>query len=540
MKAKEDYDAALGGTVQLPDQIQSYKFSADRVNEIKSLLSAINNPSQTKLVFQTLPKHMRRRAMSHNPKRLPRKYRQAHISQMRKSGVATISKRPSRKYRRKAGNLQREYIRRQRKHIWLETHVWHAKRFHMVERWGYKLPQSSCDKTFRSNYRATAKHCLVQDISYVGCIELNGTVPTIREAFQRMTSNNGGLGVTAKTYLNGNREGTIDLFRRDIYPIGSLGRVSFIWKPVTEDTAIRVLWLFVHPSIYEEVVNEFVNVLKLIKVEELNSDSLMPPKYSNQVDNVTLVELRNTLNRFRLTGPLSQAVLTKAFKCKSIENIATNSAFDGFLSSDEGSAAHQSQSNYWSSVASITSPAELFPNMVLALNIEDPRINRPVKRTKAFPESPNICTQYVNPAALKIPQLSSVSALWSPNLRSEVTEKKMSTREFCQLRNKHCLVPGERCEFEEKLQPVPVILVQRPGSQNAEFKRLGYGCGWDVIVPSEYGISTWMCLIMWGARAGGLREIETINREGGCEEFHPDTTAAQQTAAVKYQELRDE
>lgn len=538
MKAKEDFDAALGGTVQLPDQIQSYKFTADRVNEIKSLLSSINNPSQTKLVFQTLPKHMRRRAMSHNPKRLPRKYRQAHIAQMRKSGVGTISKRPSRKYRRKAGNLQREYIRRQRNHVWLETHIWHAKRFHMVERWGYKLAQSSCDKTFRSNYRATAKHCLVQDISYVGCIELNGTVPTIREAFQRMTSSNG-LGVTAKTYLNGNREGTIDLYRRDMYPIGSLGRVSFIWKPVIEDTAIRMLWLFVHPSFYKEVVEELVNLLKLIIDERLDKDQLLPPKYSNQMGNVTLVELRNTLNRFRLTGPLSQAVLAKAFKCKSIDANATNTAFGCFLSSDEGSAAHQSQSNYWSSVASITSPAELFPNMVLALNIEDPRINRPVKRTKALPEVPTICTQSVNPAALVIPQHSSVSALWSLELRTDVTTQKMTTREFCQLRNKHCLVPGERCGFEERLQPVPLILVQRPGSQNAEFKRLGYGCGWDVIVPSEYGISTWMCLIMWGARAGGLREVETINREGGCEEFHPDTTAAQQIAVVKYHELRN-
>lgn len=124
---KCEYDAAVGGTVELPDALQTYKYVGERVTEIKSLLNAIQNPSQTKLVFQTLPRHMRRRAMSHCPKRLPRKYRRAHISQMQKSGMSAKTKRPSRKYRRKPSNLLKEFIRRQRQHIWMETHVWHAK-----------------------------------------------------------------------------------------------------------------------------------------------------------------------------------------------------------------------------------------------------------------------------------------------------------------------------------------------------------------------------------------------------------------------------
>lgn len=124
---KFEYDAAVGGTVDLPDAIHTYKYVGDRVTEIKSLLNAIDNPQQTKLVFQTLPRHMRRRAMSHCPKRLPRKYRHAHMSQMRKSGVPAKTKRPSRKYRRKPNNLLKECIRRQRQHTWMETHIWHAK-----------------------------------------------------------------------------------------------------------------------------------------------------------------------------------------------------------------------------------------------------------------------------------------------------------------------------------------------------------------------------------------------------------------------------
>uniref|UniRef100_A0A1B0C0P5 Pop1 N-terminal domain-containing protein n=1 Tax=Glossina palpalis gambiensis TaxID=67801 RepID=A0A1B0C0P5_9MUSC len=58
---------------------------------------------------------------------------------MSKSGRSQQVKRPSRKYRRSPRNLLADYLRRQRKRKWLETHIWHAKRFHMIERWGYRL-----------------------------------------------------------------------------------------------------------------------------------------------------------------------------------------------------------------------------------------------------------------------------------------------------------------------------------------------------------------------------------------------------------------
>ncbi len=39
--------------------------------------------------------------------------------------------------------LLRDYIRRQRTYLWLETHIWHAKRMDMVNLWGYKLVRSA-------------------------------------------------------------------------------------------------------------------------------------------------------------------------------------------------------------------------------------------------------------------------------------------------------------------------------------------------------------------------------------------------------------
>jgi hypothetical protein len=82
--------------------------------------------------------------------------------QLRKSGLPPEPKRPSRKFRRRPNNLLLEYNRRQKRFVWLETHLWHAKRFHMTEKWGYKLADFPNDKSFRACYRATANHCLLQ------------------------------------------------------------------------------------------------------------------------------------------------------------------------------------------------------------------------------------------------------------------------------------------------------------------------------------------------------------------------------------------
>ncbi|KAJ6626435.1 Ribonucleases P/MRP protein subunit POP1 [Pseudolycoriella hygida] len=552
---KLEYDAAIGGTVELPDSIQTYKYVGDRVAEIQTMFDAIDNPNQTKLVFQALPRHMRRRAMSHCPKRLPRKYRHAHVSQMRKSGVPSKTKRPSRKYRRKPNNLLKEYVRRQRKNIWMETHIWHAKRFHMINRWGYRLAEFSCDKTFRSSFRASAKYCLLQDMSHIGCIEIVGNVETISNGFERLTSRRCNRAIAAKMYLSGKRHGSVNLFKIDSYPMDVLGNVTFIWKPVEStgevDDDRRTLWIFVHASFYEDVVNEISSVFDLTEVgyELEKSDKMVADSMKirqninlrkNEALNIELKELKNQLNYFRLTGPLSQAVLSNAFKCKTNVTSSSNASwFDNFLSTEIGALAHNSQMNYWSGIHNVNSPSELCPNMVLTLNIEDPRINRPKKRTQAIPANESQITKRFNDCTLEIPEFSSVSQIWDHNVRDLILKSKMSTHELCTKRNEEALVPGERCSFEDSLQAIPVLLMQRPGCLDSKFKRLGYGCGWDVIVPAGYGISTWMCLIMWGARAGGLRESETVSRESGFDEFEPDTLTGIRNSEDKYHELRE-
>jgi ribonuclease P/MRP protein subunit POP1 len=116
----------------------------------------------------------------------------------------------------------------------------------------------------------------------------------------------------------------------------------------------------------------------------------------------------------------------------------------------------------------------------------------------------------------------------------------MTTAELCELRSKNQLVPGIASSFEKDLQPVPLLLVQRPGSQTPELKRLGLGSGWDVIVPAGYGISVWLSLIRCGAKPGGWRETETVASEMGLEVFLPDTICGVKENSRQLKMQRDE
>lgn len=559
---KLEYDSTLGGPVVLGTHMPTYKYAAAALNELKELVNATKQTTSTKLIFQSLPKHMRRRAMSHHPKRLPRKYRAGHIHQMSKSGKPTQTKRPSRKHRRRPQNLLKDYIRRRQRKQWLETHIWHAKRFHMIEKWGYKLPYASCDKTYRACYRASAEHCLLQDVSFYSCIEIRGTLSKLKESFDRLTSRDCGLSITAKTFITGRREGSIHLFRDGKYPYKALGKVNFLWRCEEDEGKTeedkRTLWLWIHPAYYNQILEELIKVFELknqwtIKVplvstsmdDEKESSQKVPAKvqrrlqfmtktttrqnvrfYKDEMSNVELKEFANTLNRFRLTGPLAQSVLQKVLNVVDIESVdkLQNTWLNDAVKVSSFPTVHAKQKDFWHKCrALITSPGELLSNMILGLNVEDPRLNRPQKRTKAMLTYAREAFHESNQILCDIQPILSSSVLWNEHIRNRISDEMLGTHDYCSLRAKHVIVPGKRCQFEDSMQPIPIMLIQRPGSQDGNYKRLSYGCGWDIIAPAGYGMSIWLSLIMWGARPGGLREFETIAREMGAEEHLPDT-----------------
>lgn len=661
--SRQQFDSLLGGQSHLPSGLNILNIISARAQEIEALTEAIDDPQRSGLVFQRLPKHMRRRIMSHNVKRMPRRLREAHLRQMEKSGLPPKSKRPSRKYRRRPSNLLQEYNRRQRKFIWLETHIWHAKRFHMIEKWGYKLPHFPNDKSFRACYRASANHCLLQDISYYCCIELCGPLDEIIDGLKQHTDKACGLTFAAKVYISGSREGNITVFRKKSYPYGAIGNISFLWKPsnivgpegkdavFSEEPEERTLWLWIHPAFYEEFCGELIDTFnfvesnmditetvpslsggnvvdsktslggikhkrkgseKKVEIEKIASKIAFcnrTRKFESSSGHVKMTFLKDTLNRFSLTGPLSHSILQDALHVvspksssnirvpsvtknleKLVVGISTSnmnigsipvessgnqydkskniSSYDEAMEVDEpakDSSESERSANYdcewwqdvysdtyslecvkvqkqlWEAMKGAASPAQLPPHSVLALVVKDPRQYLPAKRMKCGSDSDVLWPQECPGSGLQsLPPQSVFSPLWTAAVRDAVTFSKPSAADIARIRSCN-IIPMNEAEEQDightstsvssmespVWQKVPILLLQRPGSQNGATKRLGYGSGWDIILPAGWAMPFWQALIFRGARVGGLREATALSFEGlktfGSAFLAPDT-----------------
>lgn len=379
---------SMAETKKRPETINIIQHVSERLTELKKLYNDVNTKKSEMLVHQMLPNHLRRRAMSHNPKRLPKLYRAAHINQMTKSGLEIkTKKRPSRKYRRKPSNLMKEYNRRKQKNVWLETHIWHAKRFKMANLWGYKVPYESTNKRFRATYKAMKSHCMIQDISYYPCIEITGDLKILTDRFSKITSKVCGLSMTAKCYLNGAREGQIYIYKRDSYPHKAIAQVSFIWRQ--SDVSRKTVWIFVHPSVYQDLLTELVELFEAKSDDKSKSLLVRNPKYSSSSLNVEILELKDTLNRFRLTGPFSNSVLIKAF---SIADNCQETWLNKYIKENPPfKEIFDQQVAIWNNLKNTTSSFEYPTNGVLGLIISDPRQNRLSSQTffRPLPEAFN-------------------------------------------------------------------------------------------------------------------------------------------------------
>ena len=174
-------------------------------------------------IFQSLPRHLRRRAASHNPRRVPNRMRNKAAAEVHNLSRSLISIADSErrltqviKRSRSTGRKQSygpEEICGERAGLstysngsvsrpklcrlkltsvlgdksWLSTHIWHAKRFHMTNLWSYRLPLTPTLKSFRPAYRASRRKAIVHDTSYFGIIELQGSRAKLLEVLSRIT-----------------------------------------------------------------------------------------------------------------------------------------------------------------------------------------------------------------------------------------------------------------------------------------------------------------------------------------------------------------
>ncbi|CAF0708528.1 unnamed protein product [Brachionus calyciflorus] len=503
----------------LTHEVDVAKFASFRRKEIELLSNEafLSKENKQKSLFQLLPRHMRRRTMGYIRKRLPHRIRkQAQIKPPNKK-----NKRPSRKFRRRPSNLRSEYERRKRleNNMWLETHIWHAKRFHMANLYGYRLALHDNVKGKRNVFKGLKNFCCLHDESYYVCHELIGEENQLVQGLNRLCSQETGLTFGAKITITGKCEGRTILYEIDQYPYNCIGPCRFIWKPGQNEN--RILWVWTHPSIFKKFENELIKLFGLesdqeespvAKKRKLGSDHELNCWKSN---NIKLKCLKDELVRFKLLGPLSTPILGNVLRTIPSRNF-------------------EKQTEIWNNIkSSIKDPNEVCPSTILGLLVKDPRLVLPKKKSfNKINENYKLPKNGLDEENQKIirSEILSSDLPWDKDYVKNLNSTKKSTFEINKIRSDY-LVPGTDLTKIEMHSQIPVLVVQNCLITN--FNGIKYGglySGWDLILPKSWAMDFWMTLVHFGCKAIGQNEMNYLLFESGNFQFpneYHDTEAGQ-------------
>ncbi|XP_035528220.1 ribonucleases P/MRP protein subunit POP1 isoform X1 [Morone saxatilis] len=595
-----------GYAKEMPKLITAGAFARARSAEVRAMLKAVTVTTGSSHVCGALPKHMRRRAMSHNTKRLPRRLRDV-ANRMREKSLQAGSKKKkeqakskSRKARRRHGNLLLEFNRRQRKNMWLETHIWHAKRFHMVKKWGYCLGDRPTYKCYRPCYRAMSGHCLLQDLSYYCCIELQGEEDKLLASLSQLTSKEAGPTFAAALSLSGRRQGSVMVYKAGQYPSQPLGPVTFLWRPRTQGSTHRQLWIWAHPIIKKDLLPELRTVCQCCEAvvpsvvpvvtpaevvptlepepgpkPEKNPETKQitgtkrkrscrvssgppakkilgdgtrspttPVTWKSSSTGIVINDLTMEIVRYRLIGPQSHSVLAETLEaatdCDEMNKSQPSSLWWPEHCKDESKMnLHQQQADVYHILKGIYSTGELPPGTVLGLTVDDPRLTLPTKKVKALP-----CVkqaQEVDEEKRKELMLRGVPEHCCQSYLWEQSVRDNVTdnkisEQELNRMRSEVLVPGSRLSPTPLQGRVPILLVHQPGKQVGH-EMSSWGAGWDLLLPKGWGMAFWVPLVYRGVRIGGLNMSLKHSQNKGAPHFPHDYPDC--PAGVHFQEEQE-
>ncbi|KAG6836104.1 hypothetical protein H0H93_011331 [Arthromyces matolae] len=240
------------------------------------------------------------------------------------------------------------FARRQRDKLWLETHIWHAKRMKMENMWGYRLAVHPTEKSYRPSHRASVHGSIIHDASYYSIIEMKGDSGVLKRVLD-MSCDPNGPSPGSKRYSGGSRALETYIYKSGAYPFGLISPLTVLWKSLPLSSAavsdlpqeegqqqsaaastqpssskrkrkgkekapeisspalgaIRTVWLIAHPSAYEDV---------LASVKTSASAVLDAMRHENADKEVEIEVgcLNNQVNIFEIMGPKSNQVLRGA------------------------------------------------------------------------------------------------------------------------------------------------------------------------------------------------------------------------------------
>ncbi|KAJ7645420.1 ribonucleases P/MRP protein subunit POP1-domain-containing protein [Mycena polygramma] len=518
------------GVRRLGGAIDVEKFAEARAFEIDAMQKGMKAASAgaTHRVWQTLPRHLRRRAASHDVRRVPLRLRDRAKQEMN-----SVKKKAPARLRPKQGKDKRlsrteTFLKRQRDKSWLETHIWHAKRMKMENMWGYRLAITPTEKAFRPSHRASVHGSILHDASYQAIIQIQGPEKIVRTVLENCCDLQG-PGPGAKRFLPGARTIDTHIYEPAQYPFGLIGPATIFWRPTPKppdaqdtpqastqpavvgsqkrakgkgkaketpsvpldpDTVHRTAWIRTHPGTSDKVFAALRTSALLV----LDAARKTVPQ-GTQLDDlgIELEDLSGQINAFEIMGPKSNQVLKGALSPVSQES-------------------REDFKKFWASMTDLQTSGSIPRGMIVGFKVLDPRLKFPPKNAKPHPmsASPIIC-----PSATL-----AQSDLWEESTRDSLRKPRYKKKDIDERRSKN-LVPGTPLSPLRQDDRVPVLLIQRSVERGASSNDQALH-GWTLFLPAGWSMPFFSSLTITGTRVGGQRERQTQAFEAGTAYFPRD------------------
>lgn len=179
-----------------------------------------------------------------------------------------------------------KYMKRQRKFTWLSTHVWHAKRSHLIKRWGFQIPLKPTQKAFRLSHRNfNLTGGITWDKSYINTLVIQtDNIQSIASLLSQLTNGK----ATGKRFL---QNGAIyeGLIYKELEVLGD-GTILFFKN---EQNNAKRLVVRLHPSIYEDIFNHLLQI---------------------KSEDVEIIDNRYAIGSIEVGGPISLPSLATILK----------------------------------------------------------------------------------------------------------------------------------------------------------------------------------------------------------------------------------
>jgi ribonuclease P/MRP protein subunit POP1 len=212
---------------------------------------------------------------------------------------------------------------------WLPTHLYHAKRARVEPRYGFSLPITPTEKSFRPTYRSSQHSGFIAfDTSYFSTLFLHGDEKKIRALLDMIIEPDSPA--AGKRYSSGKRSCETVFFRHGEFPRGMIGPALILWR--VDKGAARQLMIRVHPAIVEQVWDELHVCAKT-------------------VGEINIEDARFEVGAIDVFGPLATEVLAAVFRV------------------GKGVSA-----KVWQHLRGLEDTSSLPIGAVLDLNLSDPRI----------------------------------------------------------------------------------------------------------------------------------------------------------------------